>query len=140
MQRHFKITVDGKAYDVIVEDMAEPSARTIPQPGDMLPPRPAPAAAPAAIVAPPPAAPTPPPSGAPAAAAGPGDEVAPLGGVVASIEVAVGQQVANGDKIAVIEAMKMKTQVFAHRTGAVQAIAVKPGDGVEQGQVLITIA
>lgn len=131
MIRKLKITVDGRAYDVTVEDVSESPSMLIPQPGDM-----AAAAAAAAPSAPAPAA-------APAAAAagpvGPGDVPSPLGGVVVSIDVSVGQQVNEGDKVATLEAMKMKTVVTASKTGKVANIAVKPGDGVEAGQVMMTI-
>ncbi len=72
-------------------------------------------------------------------AAGAGDEVAPLGGVVQSIHVNVGQVVNEGDKLVSLEAMKMVTHVVAHRGGKVTNIAVKPGDPVDAGQVLLTI-
>ena len=130
MQRKFRITVENKTYDVTVEDIADDGGTLYPSPGLMTAattPAEAAEAAPA-------------PSAAPAAAAaGPGDEVSPLAGVVVSLEVAVGQSVNEGDKIATIEAMKMKTVVVAHRSGSVTNIAVKPGDGVEAGQVLMTI-
>lgn len=48
--------------------------------------------------------------------------------------------VKTGDKVIVIEAMKMKTSVTAHKDGTVSSIAVKVGDAVEFGQVLLTIA
>ena len=128
MQRTFKITVDGRPYTVAVEEIGEMSPMTIPQPGDMAAARQAPAVpAPAAAAAP--AAP----------AAGAGDEVSPLAGVVHSIDVSLGQQVAEGDKVATIEAMKMKTIVNAHASGKVTAIHVNAGDGVEPGQPLLTI-
>jgi biotin carboxyl carrier protein len=76
---------------------------------------------------------------APAAAAQAGDEVAPLAGVVDSVLVTVGQAVAVGDKIAVIEAMKMKTEVFAKNAGKVASIAVKAGQSVDGGQVLLSL-
>ena len=130
MQRKFRITVENKTYDVTVEDIADDGGTLYPSPGLMTA-----ATAPAEAAE---AAPAP--SAAPAtAAAGPGDEVSPLAGVVVSLEVAVGQSVNEGDKIATIEAMKMKTAVVAHRAGSVTNIAVKPGDGVEAGQVLMTI-
>ena len=135
MLRKFKITVDGKPYDVTVEDLSDDGGTLYPTPGltqRTVEPHPQPAA-PAPAASPPPA-----PSAAPAA--GPGDEVSPLGGVVVSVEVNVGQAVNEGDKIVIVEAMKMKTAVVAHRSGTVSAIAVKPGDGVEAGQVLLTIS
>jgi biotin carboxyl carrier protein len=130
MERKFKITVDGRQYNVSVEELAELNN-----------------AEPAAIVAPlapyaPPAAPAP---SIPAAAvargpAEPGDIVSPLNGVVASAPVSVGQQVGEGECILVLEAMKMKTPITAKRAGTVSAILVNVGDGVEVGQVLAKIA
>ena len=92
-------------------------------------PSPAPAA-PAAVAA------------APAVAKGPigaGDVASTLGGVVESIPVSVGQAVNQGDKVAIVEAMKMKTPMVAPRAGKVTAIHVKAGDAVEAGQVLLSI-
>jgi biotin carboxyl carrier protein len=63
-----------------------------------------------------------------------------LGGVVDSIEVTLGQTVNKGDKVVVVEAMKMKTPMFATRSGVVSRIAVKVGEKVDTGQVLINIA
>jgi biotin carboxyl carrier protein len=77
-------------------------------------------------------------STAPVAAAG--DEVAPLAGTVQSVDVAVGQVVKAGDKIVTIEAMKMKTEVRSHGEGKVVSIAVKPGESVDTGAVLLTLA
>ena len=125
MHRKFRITVDGRAYDVVVEEIGgETSA---------LPPA---GAHPAASAV---AAPAPAHAGA-KPEAGAGDEVAPLAGTVESINVTVGQSVAVGDKIATIEAMKMKTEVFAKGGGKVVAIAIKPGDSVDTGGVLLTLA
>jgi len=126
MERKLRITVNGTAYDVTVEDLSETDTRTIPGPADMRVPMHPPAQSSA-----PPAA-----SRAPAE---PGDETSPLGGVVEAILVAVGQSVAEGDKLLTLEAMKMKTHVFAHRGGVVKSIAVKVGDAVDAGQALLTI-
>jgi len=98
-----------------------------------------------AAVAPPAAVATAPVAAAPAAAhpapaaAGAGDEVAPLGGVVQAIHVNIGQVVNEGEKLVSLEAMKMVTHVVARRGGSVTNIAVKPGDPVDAGQVLLTI-
>jgi len=127
--RKFRITVEGRSYNVVVEDLGAEIAD---------PPRVAPIAAPAptAAAAPPAAAPSAP----PAAAAGAGSVVAPLGGVVDSIDVALGSVVAIGDKVATIEAMKMKNEVRSHFAGKVTHIAVTVNQGVETGAVLMTIA
>jgi biotin carboxyl carrier protein len=129
MEKKFRITVDGKQYNVTVEDLSEGSSLIYPTPGSMSIPTPAPAAPAAAAPAP----------AAPKAAAGAGDVVSTLGGVVESIAVSVGQTVAQGDKVVIIEAMKMKTPMIAHMAGKITAIHVKAGDAVEAGQALVTI-
>jgi biotin carboxyl carrier protein len=131
MEKRFRITVDGRQYDVTVEDLSEGSSMLIPEPGDMQVPVPKP-------IAPPPAAPAPAAAPTPGAAE-PGDEVSPLAGVVVSVDVTVGQAVNESDKIVTLEAMKMKTVITAHRSGKVTNIAVKAGDAVDAGQVLLTI-
>ena len=130
MVRHLRITVEGKIYDVVVEDVTEDAGSTFYQSpsAGVTPPRPAPV--PSA-----PAVPTPAP-----AAGGPDEKVSPLAGVIIEIAVNVGQQVSAGDKVAVIEAMKMKTVVSAHKQGKVSNIAVKVGDAVEAGQPIVTIS
>ena len=62
------------------------------------------------------------------------------GGIVSEILVKEGQQVNEGDKIAELEAMKMKVPVTATCSGTVSAIHVAVGDAVEGGQALLTIA
>ena len=134
MAKHLKITVNGKEYDVLVEDLTEDAGSNLyPAPGTMASAR-APVSAPAA---PPPAAAAPAPA---APSAGAGDKVAPLGGVIVEISVKVGDAVKAGDQVAVIEAMKMKTVVAADHDGSVQAIHVKAGDAVDAGQPLMTIS
>lgn len=130
MEKKFRITVEGKQYTVTVEDITTDSAQGFYQDT-------AAAAAPPSVVAAAPVAAAP----APASfgAAGPGDEVAPLGGVVQTVHVSVGQAVNEGDKLVSLEAMKMVTHVVARRGGKVISIAVKPGDPVDAGQVLLTI-
>ncbi len=128
MEKKFRITVDGKQYDVTVEDLSEGSSMLYPSPGSMSIPSPAPLA-PAAAAAPAAAKP----------AAGSGDVVSTLGGVVESVPVSVGQAITQGDKVVIIEAMKMKTPMIAHMGGKVTAVHVKPGDAVEAGQALVSI-
>ncbi len=69
-----------------------------------------------------------------------GDVVATLAGVVESVLVNTGQQVNAGERVLVIEAMKMKTPITASHAGKVAAILVKAGDGVEAGQLLVKLA
>ena len=132
MEKKFRITVEGRQYVVTVEDITTDSAQGFYQDT-------AAAAAPPSVVAATPAAATPAPAASAPGAAGPGDEVAPLGGVVQTVHVSVGQAVNEGDKLVSLEAMKMVTHVVARRGGKVVSIAVKPGDPVDAGQVLLTI-
>ncbi len=132
MEKKFRITVEGKQYVVTVEDITTDSAQGFYQDT-------AAAAAPPSVVAAAPAATTPAPAASSPGVAGPGDEVAPLGGVVQTVHVSVGQAINEGDKLVSLEAMKMVTHVVARRGGKVVSIAVKPGDPVDAGQVLLTI-
>ncbi len=127
MRKNFRITVDGRSYNVVVEDLdlavsAAPVAFDAPVASVAAPPTPAP------VVAQPPSA---------AASGGIGSIVAPLGGVVVSIEVVLGRDVAVGDRVATIEAMKMKTDVLAKIAGKVIAITAKANDSVETGQEVL---
>ncbi|WKN56062.1 acetyl/propionyl/methylcrotonyl-CoA carboxylase subunit alpha [Rhodococcus opacus] len=66
-----------------------------------------------------------------------GDAVtAPMQGTVVKVAVEEGQQVAEGDLIAVLEAMKMENPVNAHKAGTVTGLAVEPGAAITQGTVL----
>ena len=128
MERKFRVTVDGRAYEVTVEEMTETDSRLLPQPGDMnVPPPPAAPPAPAASVS------------APVAGASDHDLLSPMNGVIESVEVSVGQEVEQGAPVIVIEAMKMKSTLVAHRSGTVTRIPHGAGEAVEAGQVLITI-
>jgi biotin carboxyl carrier protein len=124
VRRNFRITVDGHAYDVVVEEIAPDATAPI---GRQTAVAAVAASAPAPISAPPPVS------------AGAGAEVAPLAGVVISIDVTVGQTIAVGARIATIEAMKMKTEVFAKGAGRVASIAVGPGDAVDTGGVILVL-
>ncbi len=76
---------------------------------------------------------------APAATTG-GEEVpAPLAGNIFKIQVSVGQQVAEGDVLIILEAMKMETEVRAAKSGTVQQILVKEGDSIAVGSPLLTL-
>ncbi len=77
---------------------------------------------------------------APAAPAGDGEPVpAPLAGNIFEVLVKPGQRVEEGERVLVLEAMKMETDVAAPRAGTVAEVRVKPGDAVAVGDVLLTI-
>ncbi|MCD2103888.1 MAG: acetyl/propionyl/methylcrotonyl-CoA carboxylase subunit alpha [Rhodococcus sp. (in: high G+C Gram-positive bacteria)] len=66
-----------------------------------------------------------------------GDAVtAPMQGTVVKVAVTEGQEVAEGDLIAVLEAMKMENPVNAHKAGVVTGLSVEPGAAITQGTVL----
>ncbi|EQA05774.1 oxaloacetate decarboxylase alpha subunit [Glaesserella parasuis 12939] len=87
-------------------------------------------------------APTPVANPAPqATASGSGEPVnAPMAGNIIKVVVAEGQQVAEGDVLLILEAMKMETKICAAKAGAVQGIKVKSGDVVGVGDTLMQIA
>lgn len=64
---------------------------------------------------------------------------APIAGKVVKLHVEVGSEVAAGDPIVVLEAMKMENELRASRGGTVKSIKVSPGDSVETSQLLVII-
>lgn len=126
-----KVVVNGIPFDVEMQN-SQLSEDNLPDVTTTA----APAAVPAAPVAAAPAATEAAPSGA-----GEGTPVkAPLPGVVTKINVSVGQQVKKGENVLVLEAMKMENNITAEADGTVSGIAVKAGDSVLEGAVLLTIA
>ena len=125
--KKLRVTVDGTVFEVLIEipDAAEP---TRPSPAAQAP-TPAPEArpAPAPVARPAPSAPA------------PGAVVSPRAGQVVSIDVQVGQTVAEGAQVATLEAMKMNTYVNAPKAGRVASIAVKPGDAVDEGATIVVL-
>ena len=78
---------------------------------------------------------------APAAAAPAGGKKigSPLPGVIISVDVKEGQAVKRGQKVAVIEAMKMENEILAECDGTITAVHVKQGDSVLEGADIVTI-
>jgi acetyl-CoA/propionyl-CoA carboxylase, biotin carboxylase, biotin carboxyl carrier protein len=67
------------------------------------------------------------------------DLVAPMQGTVVKYAVEAGTEVAAGDLVVVLEAMKMENNITAHRDGTVTALHFDAGDVVESGAVLAHI-
>ncbi|MBO5346870.1 MAG: acetyl-CoA carboxylase biotin carboxyl carrier protein subunit [Lachnospiraceae bacterium] len=126
--KNYTITVNGVAYDVVVEEAGAASAAPVAAPKAAPAPKVAPAAAPA------PAAPK-----AAAGAAGSIKVEAGAAGKIFKIEAKVGQAVKKGDAVVILEAMKMEIPVVAPEDGTVASIDVAVGDPVEAGAVLATL-
>jgi acetyl-CoA/propionyl-CoA carboxylase biotin carboxyl carrier protein len=65
---------------------------------------------------------------------------APMQGTIVQVAVREGQEVAEGDLVAVLEAMKMENRVLAHRAGVVTGLAVAVGDTVGQFTAICEIS
>jgi biotin carboxyl carrier protein len=120
--KNLRITVNGTAYDVQVEELGGSSATA--------------AAAPAPVAA------APAPAAKPAAPAGAQGSVvvkAPMPGTVVNVVVSAGQAVKAGDDLVFIEAMKMETPVKAPQDGTVATVDVAKGESVDSGKVLVTL-
>jgi pyruvate carboxylase len=62
---------------------------------------------------------------------------APMPGLVVSVTAAAGEEVAAGQKLVTLEAMKMETTIYAERAGRVAEVLVAPGTQVEAGDLLL---
>jgi len=71
--------------------------------------------------------------------AGSGTVTVPMQGTIVKVLVEVGQQVAAGQAVVVLEAMKMENQISAERDGTVREIRVAAGDTVGGGDVVVVI-
>ncbi len=133
--RKFMINVNGKSYEVEVEEVKDGVVAAAPA-------APAVAARPAApAAAPKPAAtPAPKPAVAPAAVpAGAATVTAPMPGTILSVSVKAGEAVKKGQVLCILEAMKMENEIMAAADGVVSSVAVAQGDSVSTGQVLIVL-
>ena len=65
--------------------------------------------------------------------------VAPMQGTIVKVEVAEGQEVAEGDLIVVLEAMKMEQPLTAHKAGTIEKLTAEVGSTVPTGTVLCEI-
>ena len=127
--RKFNISVNGKSYEVEVEEIggAATSAPVYSAPASA----PAPAAPAAA-----PAAPAPKPA-APAAGGSEGSTkvTSPMPGTILSINVNVGDAVSEGQAIVILEAMKMENEIVAPQDGTITSVVAK-GASVNSGDLL----
>lgn len=136
--RKFVINVNGKSYEVEVEEIRDGVEYT---------PVAAPAApAPASQAAPAPAAkPAEPAPAKPAAAPQPSGTMgsvkvsAPMPGNILDIKVSIGDTVKKGQVLLILEAMKMENEIMAPQDGKVVSINVSKGSTVNSGDLLVTL-
>ncbi len=65
---------------------------------------------------------------------------APIPGIILSIDVKIGDEIKVGDRLLVLEAMKMENNITSEKTGTVSAIHVKIGQQVLQSELMIELA
>ena len=119
------VTVNGVNYDVELENAVAPVQQAAPAQSAPVAPV---ASAPKAQAA------------APAHATGGKAITSPLPGVIISVDVKEGSVVKRGQKVAVIEAMKMENDILADADGTVTAVHVSKGDTVSEDAKIVTIA
>ncbi len=115
--KNYIITVNGKTYDVSVEEKGASQAPAVSQ------------STPAASA----------PAPSPAGGKGRIKVTAPMSGKILGVKAAVGQAVQPGDVMVILEAMKMENEIVAPEAGTVASIDVKVGDAVESAQTLATL-
>ena len=117
--KKYNVNVNGTAYEVTVEEVVG-------------------GAAPAPVAAAPAAAPAPAPVAAPAGA---GEQVkSPMPGNILSVNVNVGDTVAEGQVLMILEAMKMENEIYAPCDGTVAQILTTKGATVNTGDALVVIS
>lgn len=127
--RMFKVVVDRKEYEVAVEEIKGQTptlATAAPKPAAKKPQASAPA--------------SPKLSPRPSVGGGEGTVVAQMPGTIVDIDVNVGDKVTRGQKLLVLEAMKMENEIVAPQDGTVSEIRVNAGALVNAGDTLVVLS
>jgi biotin carboxyl carrier protein len=121
--QYFKVSVNGKTFDVNVEEV-QSGAAPAPVPTQLAPAQSAPVQA------------------APAPVAVGADEEpikAPLGGTIMAIKVKPGETVKEGQVLLTLEALKMENEIVAPQAGVVKDVYAQSGATVNVGDILLTL-
>ncbi|WP_254768086.1 acetyl-CoA carboxylase biotin carboxylase subunit [Salinilacihabitans rarus] len=125
VEREFTVEVNGKRFEVNLEERGAVPLATGDGGADAGASRPEPAGGS---------------SGGATAVEGDGERVdAEMQGTILSVEVEEGDEVAPGDVLVVLEAMKMENDIVASRGGTVSQVAVGEGESVDMGDTLVVI-
>ena len=127
--RKFNITVNGKSYEVDVDEVTEGSSSTYQAPA-------APASAPKAAPAPKKAAPV---KKAPTIVSGGETVTSPMPGTVLDVKIKEGDTVKKDDVLFILEAMKMQNEIRASKGGTVAQVVVTKGTSVNTGDTLAVL-
>lgn len=113
MKKIYKIKVNGKAYEVELQEInsvqGEIKTEIVGQPTPVSIP------------------------------AGGESVTAPMPGIIVAIKVKIGDSVAKGQLVAVLEAMKMETEIFASNAGTITAVNMEKGAQVNLGDVIVSL-
>lgn len=128
--RKFNITVNGKTYEVEVEEIKDDENKEsvvhVPRPS-VNPVEASQKAAPSSAQKP------------QASKSGTNAITAPMPGTILDVRVKEGQHVKRGDVVLILEAMKMENEIMAPNDGTIASINVEKGTSVNTGDVLVTM-
>ena len=113
VQRKFSVEVNGKKFDVTAREKLDTVVR--------------------------PRKPKPPKSSGRVGGGGSETLTAPMQGTIVKVLVKEGQEVAAGEAVVVLEAMKMENSILAHAAGKVESIKVEPGQSIQGGEPIAVI-
>ncbi len=143
--KEYKYTINGNKYDVAINEVCDTTAKVTVNGAEYIVEWEKPIEEKPVVKVQPAAAK---PAAAPVQAAKPAAQAAPTGGyniktplpgVIIDVKVNVGDTVAKGETVVVLEAMKMENNINADREGKVIAIQVAKGDTVADGAVLVVL-
>ncbi len=122
----YRITVEGKTYEMDVELIGANGAVAAPVAKAAAPVAAAPKAAPAPVAAKP-------------AAVGSGSVVAPMPGTILKVLKATGDSVKAGEVVLILEAMKMENEITAPVDGTIESLSLTEGSTVAGGDLLFDV-